>query len=96
LKSDLNDGLLDVVLTDRAARWEIVKELPRIQRGAYLQHPKVSLMRARTVEVTSETPIAVDIDGEFAGYTPARLTVVPSAVRFIVPALADSASIISV
>jgi YegS/Rv2252/BmrU family lipid kinase len=88
-RAELNDGLLDVVLTDRVARWEIVKELPRIQRGAHLQHPKVSLTRARTLEVTSETPIAVDIDGEFAGYTPARLTVVPSAVRFIVPALAE-------
>src|SRR5262249_46589534 len=58
-RAELDDGLLDVVLTDRVARWEIVKELPRIQRGDHLRHPKVNLTRARTVEITSETPIAV-------------------------------------
>lgn len=82
-QAELDDGLFDVIVTDDATRWEIVKELSRIRRGAYLRHPKVSLRRARAVEITSERPMAVDIDGEFAGYTPARLTLLPSPVRFL-------------
>ncbi len=82
--AELDDGQLDVILIDGATRWEIVRELPRIQHGEYLLHPKVSHARARTVEISSDAPLAVDLDGEFAGYTPARLTLIHSAIRFIV------------
>jgi YegS/Rv2252/BmrU family lipid kinase len=83
-EAELDDGMLDIVVTNNGSRWEIIKELPRIKRGAYLRHPKVSLRRARVAEITSESPLAVDVDGEFIGFTPARLKVLPSAVNFIV------------
>jgi YegS/Rv2252/BmrU family lipid kinase len=82
-QAELDDGLLDVILVDGVTRWEIVKELPRITRGEHMLHPKVSHARARTVEITSHAPLAVDLDGEFAGYTPARLKLIPSAIRLI-------------
>jgi YegS/Rv2252/BmrU family lipid kinase len=80
----LDDGLLDVILTDRATRLDVIKELPRMQRGAYLNNPKVSEMRAREVAISSDAPLAIEIDGEHAGSTPARLTALPAAVRFVV------------
>ena len=82
--AELNDGWLDVILTDDVTRWDIIKELPRIQRGAHLKNPKVSETRAREVTITSDVPLALEIDGEHAGSTPARLTVLPAAVQFIV------------
>jgi YegS/Rv2252/BmrU family lipid kinase len=82
--AELDDGLLDVVLTDGATRWELVRELPGIRRGAHLGHPKVSTVRGREIEIASDRPLAVEVDGEPAGYTPARLTVLPAAVRFVV------------
>lgn len=83
-QASLADGLLDIMATDDITRWDILKELPRLQRGTHIQHPKVKSLRAQQVEVTSETPLAVDVDGELAGYTPVRLTVLPAAVRFFV------------
>jgi YegS/Rv2252/BmrU family lipid kinase len=80
----LDDGLLDIILTDRAMRWDIVKELPRIQRGEHLKNPKVRELKKRAVCFDSDEPIAVDIDGEPAGFTPARLLAMPSSVRLIV------------
>ena len=41
-------------------------------------------MRARDVVITADEPMAIDIDGEMAGYTPARMTILPAAVRFII------------
>lgn len=82
--AELDDGLLDVILTDRATRLDVIKELPRIQRGAYLKNPKVSEARAREVVINSDAPLAIEIDGEHAGSTPAHLTVLPAAVRFVV------------
>lgn len=79
----LDDGLFDVVVTDEATRLDVMKELPRIQRGAHLKNPKVTEMRAREVSIESETPMAIDLDGEMVGYTPARLSLLPSAIRFL-------------
>jgi diacylglycerol kinase family enzyme len=99
-----DDGLLDVVLTDRATRLDVLRELPRIQRGGYLKNPKVSWTRARTVVIEpwkgapergttspdnpppaeggTTSSLAIDIDGEAAGYTPAQLTILHRVVRF--------------
>jgi len=82
--AELDDGLLDVILTDGATRFDVIKELPRIGRGGHLKNPKVTEMRARQVSITTDEPMAIDIDGEMAGYTPARMTILPSSVRFII------------
>ena len=81
----LDDGLLDVILTDRITRCDVLRELPRIQRGGHLKNPKVTESRAREVWISSGKSLAVAIDGELAGYTPAHLSILPSAVGFAVP-----------
>lgn len=80
--AELDDGLLDVIVTDKATRLDVIRELPRIQRGAYLKNPKVTEMRAREVSIETEEPMAIDLDGEMVGFTPAHLRVLPSAIRF--------------
>lgn len=81
--AELDDGLLDVILTDNATRLDVIRELPRIGRGAHLKNPKVSEVRVRELSINSEEPMAIDLDGEMVGFTPARLRVLPSAIRFI-------------
>lgn len=82
--AELDDGLLDVIVTDNATRFDVIRELPRIQRGAHLKNPKVTESRAREVSINSAVRLAIDLDGEIVGHTPARLTVLPSAIRFAV------------
>ena len=81
--AEIDDGWLDVTLSDGASRLDVIKELRRIGRGGLLENPKVSQARAKEVVVTSEKPLAIDIDGEMVGYTPATMRVVPGAVRFV-------------
>lgn len=81
--AELDDGLMDVVLTNHADRLDILKELPRIRFGAHLRNPKVRLVKSSGVTVNSWPPLPVDVDGETAGFTPARLTINPAALRFI-------------
>ncbi|HXU35737.1 MAG TPA: diacylglycerol kinase family protein [Blastocatellia bacterium] len=80
--AELDDGLLDVIVTDEATRWDVIKELPRIQRGGHLKNPKVTALRARRVSINSEEPMAVDLDGETVGHTPVRITLLPASIRF--------------
>lgn len=81
--AELDDGWLDVILTDCASRLDVIKELPRIFRGAHLKNPKVTEHRARAVSITTTERFAVDIDGDAAGFAPAKLTLLPQAVRFL-------------
>ncbi len=79
-----DDGLIDVVLTNDARRWDILKELPRIRFGWHLRNPKVKLLRTPSIAISASQPLPVDVDGESAGKTPAKLTIQPSALRFVV------------
>ena len=81
--AELDDGFLEVIVTDGATRWDVIKELPRIQRGAHLKNRKVTEMRAREVSINSQEPMAIDLDGEMVGFTPAELRVLPSVIRFM-------------
>jgi len=81
--AELDDGLLDVIVTDRATRWDVIKELPRIQRGTHLNNPRVSAHRVRAISIRSKVPMAIDLDGEMVGYTNARIKVLPRAIRFV-------------
>jgi diacylglycerol kinase family enzyme len=81
--AELDDGLLDVILTNQASRLDIIRELPRIRWGGHLKNPKVTGRRAREVSIKSDEPLAVDIDGEMVGHTPAQIRVLPGAVRFL-------------
>jgi YegS/Rv2252/BmrU family lipid kinase len=81
--SEIDDGLLDVIVTDGVTRWDVIKELPRISRGRHLKNPKVAELRAREISIFTEEPMAIDLDGEMVGYTPATLKVLPSAIRFL-------------
>jgi YegS/Rv2252/BmrU family lipid kinase len=82
-QAQINDGLLDVVLTHEASRLDIIKQLPLIRFGAHLRSPKVRIYQARDVAIACHPPMPVEVDGEFAGYTPARLVVKPEAIRFL-------------
>ena len=78
----LDDGLFDVVVTDRASRFDVVRELPRINSGGYLDNPKVSVLRASEVSLMTEQPVPLDVDGESGDYAPARFALLPSVIRF--------------
>jgi diacylglycerol kinase (ATP) len=81
--AELDDGAVDVILTHSPTRLDIIRELPRIYGGGLLKNAKVSLHKAQNVLVESAERLAIDIDGESLGLAPARVRVLPLAVRFI-------------
>ncbi|MGH9761620.1 MAG: diacylglycerol/lipid kinase family protein, partial [Blastocatellia bacterium] len=82
--ASLDDGLFDVVVTDGAGRMDVIKELRGIRRGDYVNNPKVAQYRAKQVSITPEDRMAIDMDGESGGFTPARLRILPGAIRLCV------------
>jgi diacylglycerol kinase family enzyme len=84
--SHLDDGLFDVVWSERVGRAEMLRLLPAVLRGAHLAHPKIRFARAREVEVSLAKPALAHVDGEMI--PPARrfrARVLPGALRVVVP-----------
>jgi diacylglycerol kinase (ATP) len=78
----LDDGLLDVIITDRATRFDVIMELPRIRRGGYIKNPKVSQAKARNISIEAADALALDVDGESVGTTPTTIEIVPACLHF--------------
>jgi diacylglycerol kinase (ATP) len=80
-----DDGLLDVcVVRRRSMLGRIVVLLDflfyREQRQQW-----ISYERCEALEVRTRKPIAIQVDGDPSGYTPARFTVAPLALKVIAP-----------
>jgi YegS/Rv2252/BmrU family lipid kinase len=82
--ADPGDGFFDLVIIDDITKPDLIMSLPRIYRGTHLTHPKVTLMRAREVEITPTLTSAVQADGELLGEAPARFSVLPGALSVII------------
>jgi YegS/Rv2252/BmrU family lipid kinase len=81
-----DDGLFDVVLIGDINKRDFVTTSPKIYKGTYLAHPKVDLVRAKSLTVDAPERLPIELDGEQVGTTPARFEIVPAALRVRVPA----------
>ena len=82
--ADPADGFFDVLIVGDLTKPDLLRSLPRIYRGTHLTHPKVSVNRARDVEICAAQPMAVQADGELLGEVPARFSVLPGALTIVV------------
>jgi YegS/Rv2252/BmrU family lipid kinase len=80
-----DDGLFDVVLIGDVTKRDFVTTAPKIYKGTYIAHPKVELLRSRTVAVDAPERLPIELDGEQVGTTPVRFEIVPAAIRVRVP-----------
>jgi diacylglycerol kinase (ATP) len=81
-----DDGLFDVVLIGDVTKRDFVTTAPKLYKGTYLAHPKIELLRSRTVVVDAPERLPIELDGEQVGTTPVRFEIVPAALRVRVPA----------
>ncbi len=83
-----HDGELDLLIAASLPRLQVLRMIPHFMRGTHLQKPGVSLRRVRHVEISSEDPLYIHVDGEalceVAHHVEAR--VIAGALRMIVPA----------
>lgn len=80
-----DDGELDIVIAKRVPRLEMLAVVPRFMRGTHLQHRAVSTRKGRHVDVRSDEPLYLHVDGEIlvdhAHHV--EIQVVPSALRML-------------
>lgn len=84
--AELDDGLLEVVMSGRASKRRSLIAIPKLFDGTHTDLPWVHVERAREVRVAADRPFAVYADGDPIGNLPVTVRVRPRAVRVLVPA----------
>jgi diacylglycerol kinase (ATP) len=81
-----DDGLLDVLVWGDVSKADLARNLHKLYRGTHVTHPKADISRATRVEVSPQTPLPIEVDGEVPGTTPAVFDLTPAVLRLRVPA----------
>lgn len=82
----VDDGCLDVCLVGAVSKPTLLYQLTQVFSGKHVNHPAVTMLRAGTISVDADPPQPLLIDGEVCGTTPARITLLPGVLPFLVPA----------
>lgn len=83
--ASLQDGLLDLVWIEQIPKLRVVANLPKLFKGTHVEEPSVHVLRATEVEISADRPFMMYADGDPLVALPARLRVLPGAVRMLVP-----------
>jgi diacylglycerol kinase (ATP) len=79
----VDDGLLNLNFIDAVGRLQAVRHLAQLFRGEHVTHPRVRYFPATELSIDADQPLAVALDGDLAGSTPARFTVKPGALKIV-------------
>jgi diacylglycerol kinase (ATP) len=80
----LKSGRLHVAMGCDLSRLEVIRQMPRLMRGAQLDHPEIFSFDCLSLELRG-ADIRVETDGEVGGGLPARLSVRPGGLVVRVP-----------
>ena len=87
--ASLTDGLFNVIIVGALSRSELFAFARAVLRGTHLELSHVRRVQAQRVEIRrvhrSHRPLPVHADDHIAAYTPATITLVPHALRVLVP-----------
>lgn len=80
-----DDGELDVVIFTATRAVEIASTLGRFATRSLDKSPFTLHLRGKQIELVSQPPIPVQLDGDIVGNTPAHFSLIPAALEVIVP-----------
>jgi diacylglycerol kinase family enzyme len=82
-KSD--DELLDICVLPANRPKDLINHFLAAAAGEHIHGEGVVYVKGRRVKITSPEPVAVQADGDPAGWTPVEMELLPTRVAFIVP-----------
>jgi YegS/Rv2252/BmrU family lipid kinase len=83
--AELDDGLLDIVLTADTGKLRFLRSLPQVFKGTQVENEEITVLRGAEVEVSADRDFAIYADGEHITNLPAILRVLPRALTVIAP-----------
>ena len=81
----MDDGLLDVLAVRELSLLQALPKLAKLYGGRILGDPAVQHLRSARVRIETDPPAVIQADGQIVGETPAEFSLLPQALRVIVP-----------
>ena len=80
--AEVDDGLVDIQVLGPVSKPEFLKTFPKVFKGTHVNHPAVTMKRAKVVSLSSPGVTAY-ADGEYVADLPIVCETVPGAVRIL-------------
>lgn len=84
-RASMSDGLMDVCISQSGGYMDLLVYVQAVLRGRQDVTRGMIYRQCRTVEFTSSAETPIELDGEYVGCLPARMTVVPRALKILAP-----------
>jgi diacylglycerol kinase (ATP) len=78
-----DDGLLDLCVYPCASRRRLIGHSLRTVMQRHIRGGGALYVQCRTLRVSADTPVPVQVDGDVAGSLPAQCSLVPAGCRFL-------------
>ncbi len=85
-RATLDDGLFDICFVGAMNKLKLLFAVPTIFVGAHLRIRQVEYFQAQSVSIATGRALDLYADGEFICQTPVKLSLLPRALKVIVPA----------
>lgn len=83
--ADYANGRLEACVFPRVNFWTLMRCAPGFWLRNRLPENLIRRLSAEKIELTSETPVAFELDGEWAGHLPATFSIEPKKLRVVIP-----------
>jgi len=90
-EAELSDGQLQVAIFGNLSVWDYLRNLGNLKKAERIDHPEVHYHSSAQVQLESRDSCGIEADGEFVGYAPATISIVPGAIRFLMGRRDESA-----
>lgn len=79
------DGKFSLCMIEKAAPWRLVRYFLKGLLTGRIEAPGIHYTSCQKLRVETDTPIAIQADGDPIGYTPIEFQVLPAALTLLVP-----------
>lgn len=84
-EAELSDGKIQMVRLGKVSLFDYLRNLGRLKRCQPIHHPDAVYQKITHCRVDSrDRPVPVETDGEFVGYTPVEMSLLPAELNFII------------
>lgn len=79
-----DDGLMDLTVIKKMSKYKIIRNFKSLFTGNIYDVKEVLHAQAKSIEIISEPPTRIEIDGEAVGASPLSFELVPHGIRVVV------------
>ena len=81
--AELDDGNFGAVFLGNITVLDYLRYLPTVKKCRKVQHPEAEYHKFTELDISTEKPLPIDMDGEFVGYTPVKFTKLNQRLLFV-------------